>query len=89
MSLWDKWEREKLEKQGLHYNSPEDVEIHPTHTKPNIRKQLWIVLGALVACVAVVFAALALESLFTGRRWADTYIVRLFVERQQQRENLQ
>ena len=86
MSLWDKWERVKLEKQGIKVEHHRDVEIHETHPKADTRKQIWIVVGAFFACIAVVFLALAFEAVYNGRRWSDTYIVRLFAERQAQRE---
>ena len=43
MSLWEKWEREKLRKKGFRVREPKDVEIHASYMKPNIRKQIAIV----------------------------------------------
>lgn len=86
MSLWEKWEREKLEKQGIKVEHHSDVEIHETHPKANIRKQIWIVTGTVFACLLLVYVALTLEALYSGRRWSDTYIVRLFAEKEIQRQ---
>ncbi len=88
MSLWEKWEREKLEKQGAPVRHHSDVEIHPMHEKANTRKQIGIIIGAFFACLAVVYVALTLEAVFNGRRWSDTYIVRLFAERELQRQEI-
>ena len=88
MSLWDKWEKEKLEKQGIRAEHHSDVEIHPTHDKKDPRKQIWVVIGTVFACCAVVYVALTLEAVFNGRRWSDTYIVRLFAEREAQRQSM-
>jgi hypothetical protein len=88
MSLWDKWEREKLEKQGIKVERPRDVEIHATHPKSNIRKQVYVVVGIAAACILLVHAAIVFEALYTGRRWSDTYIVRLFAAREAARETM-
>jgi hypothetical protein len=85
MSLWEKWEKEKLEKQGIKIEEPRDVNIRPTRVKPDYRQQTWIVVGAFFACLAVVVAALALGNLFNWQ-WSDTYIARLFVNKELQRE---
>lgn len=86
MSLWDKWEREKLEKQGIRAERHSDVEIRPTREKKDFRKQVWVVVGAFFGCLVVVYLALTLEAVFNGRRWSDTYIVRLLAEREAQRQ---
>ena len=86
MSLWEKWEREKLEKQGIKVDRPSDVEIHETHPKSNIRRQIYVVAGIAVGCLLLVYAAIISEVLYTGRRWSDSYIVRLFAAQEAQRE---
>jgi hypothetical protein len=86
MSLWEKWEREKLEKQGIKVERPRDVDIHPTHPKSNIRKQVYLVAVVAVACIVLVHVAIAFEALYSGRRWSETYIVRLFSAREADRE---
>jgi hypothetical protein len=85
VSLWDKWEREKLEAQGIKVERPRDVEIHATREKINWSKQAIYVFAALAGCLFAVYAALTLEALFNGRRWSDTYIVHLFAEKEAQR----
>jgi hypothetical protein len=86
MSLWDKWEREKLEAQGIKVERPRDVEIYETREKVNWSKQAVYVFAAIAGCLVAVYAALTLEALFNGRSWSDTYIVRLFAEKEAQRE---
>jgi hypothetical protein len=86
MSLWDKWEREKLEKQGIKVEHPRDVEIHAIHPKNNIRRQICLAAGVAFICILLVHAAIAFEVLYTGRRWSETYIVRLFAAREAERE---
>ena len=54
MSLWEKWEREKLRKKGFRVREPKDVEIHASYMKPNIRKQIAIVLLACIGCLLLV-----------------------------------
>ncbi|MDR1977744.1 MAG: hypothetical protein LBQ42_03315 [Synergistaceae bacterium] len=88
MSLWEKWEREKLEKQGIKVERHSDVEIYEMRSKVDIRKQVWIVLGTIVACCVAVYAALVLEALYNGRRWSETYIVYLFAEKEMQRQSI-
>lgn len=80
MSLWEKWEREKLEKMGAKVERKSDVEIYDTRPKANVRRQFWIVGGALLACLLAVYLALAMASIYNGR-WSELFIVRLFVER--------
>ncbi|MDR1621058.1 MAG: hypothetical protein LBS00_01645 [Synergistaceae bacterium] len=86
MSLWEKWEREKLEKQGIKVEHHSDVEIHDTRSKVDVRTQIWTLLGAVVACLAIVYAALVFEALLGGRPWTDTYIVRLIAAKEAQRQ---
>ena len=78
MSLWEKWEREKLEKMGIKVERKSDVKIHNTRQRHNLLQEAWFVLGALVICFSLAFAAVVF---FSGSRWSDTYIVRLLVER--------
>ena len=81
MSLWDKWEKEKLKRQGIIVErTSDDVEIHDTHPKVDLRKHAWITALALLICLAVVYFAIFLNSIF-GSYWSDTFIVRYFVER--------
>jgi hypothetical protein len=89
MSLWEKWEREKLEKQGVkveHHSDVKIVKIHETPPKSYFRKQMYVVAGVLVTCLVLVHMAIVFEALYSGRRWSETYIVRLFVAKQEQRE---
>ena len=87
MSLWEKWEKEKLKNQGIKVERKDyDVKIYDIHPKVDIRKQVWIVLGTVAVCFMLVYIALILQAVTSGRHWSDTYIVRLFVERGQQRE---
>ena len=86
MSLWEKWEREKLKEMGMEAERRGgDVKIYDTRTKPNVLRQVWIVMITVAACLALVYAAMVVEALATGRRWSDTYVVRLLVERNAQR----
>jgi hypothetical protein len=84
MSLWEKWEKEKLKKEGIEVDR--DLDIQPIHPKANVRTQMWIVAGTTLVCLATVYAAMVMEALYSGRRWSETYIVRLFAERAEQRE---
>lgn len=86
MSLWKKWEREKLRQKGFRIRDPKDVEIHESYTKPNIRKQIAIVLMTCIGCLLLVLAAMLTETLLTGKRWSNTYIVQLFAAMQRVRE---
>ena len=88
MSLWEKWEREKLRQKGFRVQEPRDVEIHESYTKPNIRKQIAIVLLACIGCLLLVLSTMLTEMVFTGREWSNTYIVRLFATMQQARERI-
>ena len=84
MSLWDKWEREKLERMGVKVERKSDVEIHDTRPKADVRKQTWVVGGVILACLLVVYFALLLDNMFSGR-WSGLYIVRVFTEKAAQR----
>ena len=83
MSLWEKWEKEKLEIDAERHN---DVKIPTTSSKFNIRKQIGILLGVVIACLVVVYLLLTLNAL-TGHSWTDTYIVHFMAEREAQRQN--
>ena len=85
MSLWEKWETEKLEKQGIKVEHKSSVIIRETHPKTKSAQQIWAVIGTVFLCLLVVYVALTLEAIFNGRRWTDTYIVHLFAERAEQR----
>jgi len=84
MSLWEKWEREKMERMGIKVERKSDVDIRDTHPKPNFRKQAWIVTGVFAGCIMVVYFALVLTTLY-GSRWSDFPIVRALVDRIEQR----
>lgn len=86
MSLWEKWEREKLRQQGFNVQDPKDVEIHESYQKPNVRKQIAIVLVTCIGCLLLVLMAMLTEALMTGKRWSNTYIVQLFATMQRTRE---
>ncbi|MDR2137751.1 MAG: hypothetical protein LBO68_05625 [Synergistaceae bacterium] len=86
MSLWEKWEREKLEAQGIKVERPHDVEIHETRVKVNWTKQILFLCAVIVGCLVAVYTALTLEALYNGRRWSDTYIVQLFSEKEAERQ---
>jgi uncharacterized membrane protein YvbJ len=87
MSLWEKWEREKLEKQGIQVERRKDVEIFDMRPKRNIRKQILVVFGVTAVCLVLVYAAMLFEAIYSGRRWSDTYIIRFIAARSAQREN--
>jgi hypothetical protein len=88
MSLWEKWEREKLEKEGIEVERHSDVEIYEMRAKTDIRKQVLIVLGTIGACCLIIYLALILEALYNGRRWSDTYIVRFIATKEVQRQSM-
>ena len=89
MSLWEKWEKEKLEKQGIKVERrPDDVKIYDARPKANMHRQVWIVLGVAAACLVVVYAVMVVEALSSGRRWSDTYFVGLLAQKQAQRETM-
>ncbi|MDR1378315.1 MAG: hypothetical protein LBJ36_04615 [Synergistaceae bacterium] len=85
MSLWEKWEREKLEAQGIKVERPHHVKIYETRSKVNWYKQTFYVFAAFFGCLLAVYAALTFEAVYSGRRWSDTYIVHLFSNREIQR----
>jgi hypothetical protein len=57
--------------------------------KPNISRQIGIVLGVFVICCLIVYMGMVVEALATGHRWSDTYIARLIVERYHLRQRQQ
>ena len=75
MSLWEKWEREKLEKMGIKVERKSDVKILDTRSKPDIRKQSLIVVLAALACFILVFVGWTLHERFGGH-WSDFPIIR-------------
>jgi len=85
MSLWEKWEKEKLKQQGVKVEHSSGVKIQDMHPKPNLRKQSAIVLWALLACLLAVYFALILNAMYGGY-WNETYIVRYIMERAQIRQ---
>ena len=59
MSLWEKWENEKRKKQGLEVKRTKlDVEIHDTRVRPNLQRQVMIVVLTLFACLSLVAVAM-------------------------------
>lgn len=86
MSLWDKWEQEKRRKEGL---EPEAVvEVRDTYHKPNVPKQILIVVAAVVFFILLLLTSVIIESAYTGRRWSDSAVIRLLIDRQHQREEM-
>ena len=80
MSLWDKWEREKLERQGIRVERRSDVEIHDTRPKADARKQALTVGAAVLGCFFVVYCAWLLNQMYSGH-WSDLYIIRVISEK--------
>ena len=87
MSLWEKWEKEKLKKQGIEVERESNVEIRDTRPKPNLRRQFLILSGAILACLLAVYAAMLLDDRFGGF-WADTYIISFIAETERWRQSL-
>ena len=85
MSLWEKWERDKRRAQGLEVKS--DVQIQSSYRKPNLRRQIAIVAAVLLGCLAIAFVSILVEASM-GRKWSDTLVVRLLIQRQLQREEI-
>ena len=84
MSLWEKWEKEKLERMGIKVKRKSDVEIHDMRPKADFRKQAWIVGGAVLACFIVVYFVWILHEAYGGR-WSDFPLVRILTDRIEQR----
>lgn len=84
MSLWEKWEREKLEKQGIKVPRQSDVEIRDMREKPSLKKQIGILFLAIVACLTLFFTAITYFK--GGNWWSNTYFARLLAERGAHRE---
>ena len=80
MSLWKKWEREKLERMGVKVEHKSDVKIHDMRPKANVRKQMLIVVGALLGCFLVVYLALVLNAMYGGQ-WSDLAMIRAMADR--------
>lgn len=85
LSLWEKWERDKQRAQGLEVKS--DVQIQSSYRKPNLRRQIAIVAAVLLGCLAIAFVSILVEASM-GRKWSDTLVVRLLIQRQLQREEI-
>ena len=75
MSLWEKWEREKLERMGIEVERKSDVKILETRPKGDIRKQSLIVVLAIVVCFIMVFVGITLHERFGGQ-WSDFPLIR-------------
>ena len=75
MSLWEKWEREKLEKQGIKVERKSDVKIQDTRVKQDVRKQSLIVGLVIMACISMVFLGWTLHERF-GNQWSDFPVIR-------------
>ena len=86
MSLWEKWENEKRKAQGLEVKR--DVEIRDSYKKPDLKRQLAIVGAVILGCLAIAVASVIFESSYMGRRWSDTFLIRLITQRYQQREEI-
>ena len=87
MSLWEKWEKEKLEKQGIKVERKSDVEIHDTRPKPDFRTQMLIAGGTLLGCILFVYFAVVLYATYGGK-WEDSYLARLLVETEARRQSV-
>ena len=85
VSLWEKWERDKRRAQGLEVKS--DVQIQSSYRKLNLRRQIAIVAAVLLGCLAIAFVSILVEASM-GRKWSDTLVVRLLIQRQLQREEI-
>lgn len=84
MSLWEKWEKEEKRKRGIRVDP--DIKVHDEYKKPNLQKQLAIVAAVILGCLLFLFAFVVVESAYTGRRWSDSAVIRLLMNRQRQRE---
>ena len=87
MSLWEKWERESLKRQGVDTEYKSEVDIQDTNPKPSVRQQALTVGGVILGCLLVVYFALIMNAIFGGY-WSDTFIVRFFTEKESQRIEL-
>lgn len=75
MSLWKKWEREKLEKMGIKVERESNVEIRDIRPKADVRQQAMIVGLAVVACLAMFFFLWALHDRYGGH-WSEFPMIR-------------
>jgi hypothetical protein len=80
MSLWDKWEKEKMERHGIRVERKSDVDIRDTRPKADVRKQTLVVSAAVLACFVVVYCAWLLNEMYSGH-WSDLYIIRVIAEK--------
>lgn len=88
MSLWDKWEREKLEQQGIKVDHHSDVKISDSPIPVSMRRQIVLIGTVFLTCLLVVLLGLALSSYFGNSRWNSSYLLQLFSSRQQQRTEM-
>ena len=85
MSLWEKWERDKLRAQGVKVEEPKDVIIDDAPIKKNVRVQLLILAFALV-CLYGLYNLMISDTAYRVRKWSGTYLQQLFGEREDARE---
>lgn len=86
MSLWDKWENDKRRAQGL--PAKHDVEYHDSHLKHNFKRDILILLVALVVLGAIAAGSIVVESAVTGKKWSDTAVIQLLASRGKQRAKI-
>ena len=84
MSLWKKWEREKLEKMGVKVERESDVKILDTRTKVDVRRQLLTLALALLACAVILFVGWTVHIRFGGH-WSDFPVIRYIADTIEQR----
>ncbi|GHS87474.1 hypothetical protein AGMMS49957_07390 [Synergistales bacterium] len=85
MSLWEKWEREKLEAQGVKVERPRDVVIEDKPVKKNPLSQFLIVALAVVLLFALYELAQE-DRIYRIKKWSGSYIGQFFAEREEGRE---
>ncbi|GHS94315.1 hypothetical protein AGMMS50276_06670 [Synergistales bacterium] len=85
MSLWEKWERDKLRAQGIEVEEPKDVIINDAPVKKNLRAQL-LILALVAVCLFSIYNFMISDAAYRLRKWSGTYIEQLFDERQDARE---
>ena len=78
MSLWEKWEREKMERMGIKVERKSDVDIRDTRPKADLRKQSLVVVLAVLTCFIAVYIVLVLDNMYSGR-WSNFPLVRSLV----------
>ena len=84
MSLWEKWEREKLEKMGFEVERKSDVDIRDTRPKADVRKQTLVVGASILACLLVVYFFWVLHAMYGGN-WSDFSLLRIISGRMEER----